>query len=65
MLKKIKAYISLWVKRCLSRGGRIVLLKSVLQSILFYWTSISKVPKGILKNIWKFRFDSYLWKLEP
>jgi hypothetical protein len=60
LYKKVGVCISLWVNRWLSRGDILVLLKSVLQSILVYWTSIAKVPKGILTKIQKKCFQ-FLW----
>lgn len=44
----------------LSRGGRLVLIKSVLCSILVYWATIAKIPKGILTQIRKACFK-FLW----
>ena len=44
----------------MSKGGRLILLKSVLQSILVYWASIAYIPKGILTKIRKLCF-SFLW----
>lgn len=55
LYKKIEAHISLWVKKWLSRG-KICILKLVLYTIPFYWTSITKVAKGILTMIWKNMF---------
>ena len=53
LYKKVEARISAWTNIFLSRGGRLVLLKVVLQSILVYWESISYIPKGILTKIRK------------
>jgi hypothetical protein len=47
----VEARTSLWVHRLLSRGGRLVLLKSVLQGIPIYWNSIAVVPKMVLNKI--------------
>jgi hypothetical protein len=50
LIKKIEAKISCWCHGgC--RGGRLVLVKLVLESILVYWLSISYIPKGVLENI--------------
>lgn len=51
LYKKVDARITIWVNRLLSRGGRLVLFKSMLESILVYWASIVVVPKGILTKI--------------
>ena len=51
---------SAWENRFLSRGGRVVLIKVVLQNIAVYWDSIVYIPKGILTKIKKKCF-SFLW----
>ena len=48
--------INLWENRFLSRGGRLILLKSVLHSIPVYWASIAYIPKGNLTKIRKMCF---------
>ena len=60
LYKKIKNWISMWTNRFLSKGGRLVLLKAVLQSIPVYWASIAYIPKGILTKVRK-NFLSFLW----
>jgi hypothetical protein len=47
----IEARITCWCHRLLSRRGRLVLVKSVLESVLVYWFSISHIPKGILDKM--------------
>lgn len=49
-----------WHNRWLSHGGKLVLVKSVLESILVYQMSIAQVPKGILNKIRKKCFN-LLW----
>lgn len=53
LLKKIDSRINVWCNCWLSLGGRLVLLKSVLESILIYWLSLAKVPKSIFDWIRK------------
>jgi hypothetical protein len=57
IIKKVEAKISIWVNRLLSRGGRLVLLKSVLESIPVYWNSIVAIPRGVLKKITQNKFQ--------
>jgi hypothetical protein len=38
---------------------RLVLVKSVLEAIPVYWTSLAWVPKGILEKISQLSFVSY------
>jgi len=48
--KKVDSMINLWCHCWLSIEGRVVLLKSVLESIAIYWLYIAHVPKSILGN---------------
>ena len=60
LYKKIEGRIGCWTYKFLSRGGRLVFLKAVLQSILIYWATISYILKGILQKLRK-KFFSFLW----
>jgi hypothetical protein len=53
LYKNVEAHISLWVNIWLSRGGRLIPLKSVVQSIPVCWDSIAKILKGILTKIYR------------
>ena len=46
-MKKLYKILNSWSHRWLSRAGRLVLVKSVLEALLVYWMSLSWVPKGI------------------
>ena len=48
LYKKIEGRIECWTYKFLSRGGRLVLLKAVLQSIPVYWATIAYITKGSL-----------------
>jgi hypothetical protein len=61
ILSKIEKCISFWCNRWLSRGGRLVLIKSVLEAIPVYWHTLAHIPKGILEKIKKFCFN-FLWQ---
>ena len=61
LVEKIEKIINLWCHRWISRVGRLVLIKSILESILVYWASLSWIPKGILAKIRRICF-SYLWR---
>jgi hypothetical protein len=60
LVKKIEDRISCWCHRWLSREGRLVLVKSILESIHVYWLSIAHIPKGILDKIRRKCFN-FLW----
>jgi hypothetical protein len=51
LIRKVEARIAIWVNRLLSRGGRLVLIKAVLEGIPVYWNSIDAIPKGVLDKI--------------
>jgi hypothetical protein len=60
LIRKVEVRISIWVNRTLSRGGRLVLLKAVLEGIPIYWNSIAAIPKGVLEKVHKLSCQ-YLW----
>jgi hypothetical protein len=60
MLIKVEKIISNWCHIWLTLGGKFILIKSVLESILVYWLSMAKIPKSIL-DIIRRRMFSFLW----
>jgi hypothetical protein len=68
LLKKLEKRLQIWSHRWLSRAGRLVLVKSILESIPVYWMSLSWILKGILeaarkicfKFLWSGKKDSYV-----
>jgi hypothetical protein len=56
----IESVIFIWFNRLLSRRGRLVLLKLMLESIPMYWSSIVVIPQGIPSIIHKVNFQ-YCW----
>ena len=51
LYNKLEARISVLCNRWLSHGGRLVLVKTVPESIHVYWMTLAKIPKGILTKI--------------
>jgi hypothetical protein len=51
MVTRLKNRLSGWKSRFLSFGGRLVLLKSVLTSLLVYALSFYRAPSGIISSI--------------
>jgi hypothetical protein len=49
LLKKLEKRLISWSHRWLSRAGRLVLVKSVLEAIPVFWMSLSWIPKGTLE----------------
>ena len=60
LYKKIERRIGCLTNKFFSRGGILVLLKEVLQSIPVYWATIAYIPKYILQKLRKNIF-SFLW----
>jgi len=61
MIQKIEKIISNWTLRCLSLGGRMVLEKSVLQSIPMYWLNLAKILASILHKIHQL-MATFIWR---
>ena len=57
---KLEKRIKIWSHRWLSRVGRLVHIKLVLESNPVYWMALSWIPKGILEKSWNIYF-SFLW----
>jgi hypothetical protein len=51
MIQKVEKRIGNWSLCWLSLGGRIILAKSMLQSLPVYWLSLVKIPSSILHRI--------------
>jgi hypothetical protein len=60
LLKKLEKRLSSWSHKWLSRAGRLVLVKSVLEAIPIFWMSLSWIPKGTLEAARKLSFR-FLW----
>jgi len=60
LLEKLDKRLKTWSHKWLSRAGRLVLVKSVLEAIPVYWMSLSWIPKGILESYRKVCFR-FLW----
>ena len=56
----IKLRINSWSKNCLSSGGRITLIRSVLSSIPVHLISVLQPPKGTLHDI-EMILANFLW----
>jgi hypothetical protein len=61
LIAKLEKRLKVWSHKWLSRAGRLVLIKSVLEAIPVYWMSLSWIPKCILEKSRKICF-SYLWR---
>jgi hypothetical protein len=61
LTRKVEKRITLWCNKWLSRGGHLVLVKSILEAIPMYLDTLAHIPKGILEKIRKFCFN-FLWQ---
>jgi hypothetical protein len=61
LIEKLEKRLKCWSHRWLSRAGRLVLIKSVLEAIPVYWMSLAWIPKGTLDKMRKLCF-TYLWQ---
>jgi len=50
LVTKLEKRIQVWIHKWLSRVGRLVLVKLVLEVIPVYWMSLEWIPKGILEK---------------
>jgi hypothetical protein len=61
ILEKIEKRIGHWKFKWLSLGGRMVLIKSVLQNLLVFWLILTKVLAQVKHNIRQI-VSRFLWK---
>jgi len=60
LLDKLEKKLKAWSHKWLSRAGRLVLVKSVLEAIPVYWMSVAWIPKGTLEAYRRLCFR-FLW----
>lgn len=60
VLEMISKRLSIWKGRYLSKGGKLILFKSVLSSLPIYFLSLFKVPVSIANQIERIQ-RSFLW----
>ncbi|GJT51431.1 RNA-directed DNA polymerase, eukaryota, reverse transcriptase zinc-binding domain protein [Tanacetum coccineum] len=60
LVDRFQYKLSLWKSNLISIGGRVTLIKSVLESMGIYYMSLFKVPETVLKNLERFRAN-FFW----
>ena len=60
ILSRIRSRLAPWKRRFINKGGRSVLIKSVLSSIPTYFMSVFGIPVGVAKEIEKLQ-RSFFW----
>ena len=61
MASKIEGRINLWCNKWLSKGGRSVMMKSILEAKPIYYASISYIIVGTIDSIKQICFN-FLWR---
>ncbi|KAM7480816.1 hypothetical protein LguiB_005399 [Lonicera macranthoides] len=61
VVEKISKRLEGWLKGCLSKGGRLTLIQSVLESIPIYYLSLFKMPISVCNTIEKMMRD-FFWE---
>jgi hypothetical protein len=60
VIQKVKERLASWKRGYMSKGGRLVLIKSVLSSMPSYFMSVFGIPVGVAKKIEKMQRD-FFW----
>jgi hypothetical protein len=60
LIEKFKFRILHWCNRCLTLGGRYILIKVVLESLPVYWMALAHIPLSVLKKLQQLIF-AFLW----
>ncbi|RVW28628.1 hypothetical protein CK203_113316 [Vitis vinifera] len=58
--EKMRRKLALWKRQFLSKGGRIILIKSTLASIPLYQMSLFRMPKSVARRLEKLQ-RNFLW----
>ncbi|XP_078153121.1 uncharacterized protein LOC144548322 [Carex rostrata] len=51
LIEKVSSKLQMWKGRLLSQAGRLVMIKSVVQSLPIYYMATGKIPAGVLKEL--------------
>ena len=60
IIEKVRKKLGSWKSSCLSRAGRLVLIKAVLSSLPLYYLSIFRMPKRVANDITRLQ-RRFLW----
>jgi len=61
LITKVEKRLNIWYHKYLSRAGRLVLIKVVLEAMPVYWMMLAWIPRGILARLQNICFR-FLWK---
>ncbi|XP_015960748.1 uncharacterized protein LOC107484719 [Arachis duranensis] len=51
IIEKVEEKLSMWKAKVLNKAGKLVLIKSVLNSLLVYYLSLFKMPKAVAEKL--------------
>ena len=60
LIQKYERRINHWSHKCLSLGGRLVLVQVVLSSLPVYWLALALIPASVLDRLRRLTF-AFLW----
>eukprot|EP00253_Pinus_taeda_P033507 PITA_33507 len=60
LVNKVEKRLNVWSHRYLSRAGRLVLIKSVLEATPVFWMALAWIPRNILARLQQI-CNGYLW----
>lgn len=60
LIKKVDLKLKSWDAESISMAGRLILIKSALDSLPTYWFSLYKIPETLIKKLEQVR-RSFLW----
>lgn len=60
LVTKLEKRLNCWTHRYLSRAGRLVLIKSILEATPVFWMALAWIPRHILARLQKL-CNRYLW----
>ncbi|XP_072066806.1 uncharacterized protein [Arachis hypogaea] len=63
IINKVEDKLSLWEAKSLNKAGKLVLIKSVLNSLPIYYLNLYKMPKAVAKKIIGLQ-RRFLWSKE-
>ena len=58
--ERFRKKLALWKRQCISKGGRLTLIKSTLSNLPIYTMSLYRMPTGVKLRLEKIQRD-FLW----
>ena len=58
--EKLRRKLAMWKRQCISKGGRLALIRSTLSNLPIYLMSLFRLPRGVGSRLEKIQRD-FLW----